>query len=66
MPTKSNDWVEYKRMVIAFMEDSKKQNEQILKELASLKTEVTTLKVKAALWGSAAAAFVSLVIKKVF
>lgn len=66
MPTKSNDWVEYKRMVIAFMERSENQNKEILAEVSKLKTEITVLKTKAAVWGSFAGGIVALVIKKVF
>ncbi len=61
-----NDWNEYKLFVTENMKDLKAQNASILDELGKIKTEITILKTKAAIWGAMAGTIVAVVIKKVF
>ncbi len=47
----TDDWNEYKRLVIQGLEDSRQQHADMLKKLNKIETDLATLKVKAGLWG---------------
>lgn len=54
MPPESrqDDWIEYKRLVLAALEQSDKNYKELVKEVSELKIALTTLQTRASTWGT--------------
>lgn len=48
----TNDWFEYKRLVLAALEQSAKQNEILNKRLSDIEITIAKLNVQAGMWGA--------------
>ena len=46
-----DDWFEYKRLVLAALEQAAKQNDLLNKKLGEIEIAVVTLQTKASMWG---------------
>jgi hypothetical protein len=52
LQTGHDDWYEYKRLVLAALEQSDRQNEKLNKRLSDIEIAVVTLKTQASMWGA--------------
>jgi|WetSurSiteA1Bulk_404760.scaffolds.fasta_scaffold06841_7 hypothetical protein len=64
--TNSNDWFEYKRLVLAALEQSAKQNEILNKRLSDIEITIAKLNVQAGLWGAIGGIIFSAIVAFIF
>ena len=63
----TNDWNEYKLLVVQGLQESKEQHAVMLAKLTQIEKDITVLQVKAGIWGTIAGtlgAFIAMIIKK--
>jgi hypothetical protein len=60
--TPIDDWYEYKRLVLAALEQAAKQNETLTKKLSDVEVAIATLQTKASVWGAIAGVGSSLMV----
>ena len=62
----TNDWFEYKRLVLAALEQTAKQNEILNKRLGDIEITIAKLNVQAGMWGAVGGIVFSAIIAFMF
>ena len=61
MNGEKGSWEEYQRLVLHELQSLSKSTKDIKQEMATLKDDIATLKVKSGMWGASAGAFVIII-----